>query len=120
MEKTETISYAELARRVGDCILNNEIMSELAGDYEFETFNGSDTYCYKHETEEECAKNDHECDYESVDVYQTYIITQSGAEYLQEYTNEIIYHCDKLGLYLWGITHFGTSWTHVTTQIKSV
>lgn len=119
MEKTETISYSELARRVGDCILNNEIHSQLGGEYEFELFNGSDSYCYVHETKEECEKDDSKCDYESTDVYQEYIITQSGAEYLQEYTDEIVYYCDKLGIYLWGITHFGTSWTHVHTRIKA-
>lgn len=115
----ESISYAELARRVGDCILNNQIMSELAGEYEFDLFNGEDSYCYKHETKAECEKNDHECDYENTDVYQAYIITQSGAEYLERVSNEIVYHCEKLDLYLWGITHYGTSWSGVYTEIKT-
>jgi hypothetical protein len=119
-EKTESISYSELARRVGDCILNNELQSELAGEYEFELFNGEDQYCYVHENKEECAKDDSNCDYESTDVYQTYIITESGAEYLQSVSNEIVYHCEKLNIYLWGITHFGTSWTGVYTKIKSL
>lgn len=118
-KKTEQISYAELARRVGDCILNNELQSELVGEYEFELFNGDDQYCYKHESKEDCAKNDNECDYESHDIYQTYIITSGGAEYLQEYTDEIVYHCEKLGIFLWGITHFGTSWSGVHTTIKA-
>lgn len=118
--KTEKVSYSELARRVGDCILNNEIQSELSGEYEFELFNGEDTYCYKHETKEECEKNDSECDYESVSVYQTYIIDEGGAGYLQRNTNEIVYFCEKLGLYLWGITHFGTSWSGVFTDIKDL
>jgi len=119
MEKTETISYSELARRVGDCVLNNQLQSELAGEYDFELFNGEDMYCYKHEDKEECAKDDSNCDYESIDVYQTYVITQSGAEYLQRNTEEIVYYCEKLELYLWGITHFGTSWSGVYTQIKA-
>lgn len=118
--KTESISYSELARRVGDCILNNEIQSALAGEYEFELFNGTDNYCYKHENESECLEKDHECDYESMDVYQTYIISESGAEYLQRNTNEIVYYCKKLGIYLWGITHFGTSWSGVYTQIGKI
>lgn len=118
-ETTEKVSYSELARRVGDCILNNELQQKLAGEYEFELFNGEDMYCYKHETKEECEKNDSECDYESTDVYQTYIITQDGAEYLQRNTSEIVYYCEDLELYLWGITHFGTSWSGVFTSIKS-
>lgn len=119
MENKEQVSYSELARRVGDCILNNELQSQLAGEYEFELFSGEDTYCYKHETKEECAKDDSACEYESTDVYQTYIISQSGAGYLQRNTNEIVYYCEKLELYLWGITHFGTSWTGVFTQVKN-
>lgn len=114
----EKINYKELARRVGDCILNNEIQTQLAGEYEFELINGADSYCYKHETKEECSKNDSDCDYENYEVYQTYIITQSGAEYLQRKTNEIVYFCEKLGVHLWGITHFGTSWDYVFTEIK--
>ena len=118
MDYTEKISYSELAKRVGDIVLNNEIMSQLAGEYEFELINGEDTYCYKHETKEECQKDDSNCDYESVDVYQTYIISRNSAEYLQRNTNEIVYYCEKLELYLWGITHFGTSWDGVFTNIR--
>lgn len=118
-KNTQRISYAELAERVGDCILNNTLQSELSGEYEFEIENGSDSYCYKHDDAEECAKNDHECDYESVDVYQTYIIDRDGADYLKRRTNEIVYYCEKLDLYLWGVTHWGTSWSGVYTEITA-
>lgn len=118
MDKLEKVSYSELARRVGDCILNNQLQSELAGEYEFELFNGEDSYCIKHETKEECEKNDHECDYEYSDIYQSYIISEGGAGYLQRNTNEIVHYCDKLDLYLWGVTHFGTSWSMVFTSVK--
>jgi hypothetical protein len=116
--KTERVSYSELARRVGDCVLNNNLQSELGDDYEFELVHGKEMYCYKHETEEKCAKDDTQCDYESIDVYQTYIISQGGAEYLMRRTNEIIYYCEKLDIYLWGITHFGTSWGGVFTSVE--
>lgn len=118
MDYTEKIAYSELARRVGDIVLNNELQSQLGGEYEFELINGEDTYCYKHETKEECQKDDSNCDYESIDVYQTYIISRNGAEYLQRNTNEIVYYCEKLELYLWGITHWGTSWDGVFTNIR--
>lgn len=118
-KKTERISYADLAKRVGDCILNNELQTQLGGEYEFELVNGEDTYCYKHEDKDECAKNDHECDYEHYDVYQTYIVSTDGADYLKRRTNEIVYYCEKLELYLWGITHFGTSWSGVFTSIDA-
>lgn len=116
--KTEKISYKELARRVGDCVLNNTIHSATGEDYEFDLFSGEDSYCYKHEDKEECAKDNDACEHESKEIYQEYIITQSGAEYLQRNTNEIIYYCELLDLYLWGITHFGTPWDGVYTDIK--
>lgn len=119
MENTEKVSYSELARRVGDCILNNELQSQLGGEYEFELFNGEDQYCYTHEDKEECVKDESPCEYESTEVYQTYIIDKSGADYLRRKTNEIVYYCKELDLYLWGITHFGTSWSGVFTEIKS-
>lgn len=117
----ETVSYSELARRVGDCILNNSIMSELAGEYDFELISGEDTYCTTHETKEECDKAQLEgetCDLESRDVYQTYIITGDGADYLKRKTDEIVYYNEKLDLYLWGVTHWGTSWSGVFTEIN--
>lgn len=117
---TERISYKELAERVGDCILNNEVQSQLGGEYEFELTNGADNYCYTHENEAECEANDHiDCNHESIDVYQTYIIDASGADYLKRRTNEIVYYCEKLELYLWGITHFGTSWSIIFTDISA-
>lgn len=120
-QKTESISYSELARRVGDCILNNDIHGVLvAEDLDVETINGDTLYCYEHETKEECKKNDYvDCKHESIDVYQEYIITESGAEYLQRVSDEIVYYCEPAGLYLWGITHFGTGWDCVFTQIKA-
>lgn len=114
--ETEKISYSELARRVGDCILNNELHSQLSGEYDFELENGTEDYCYKHDNKEE--HND-ECEYESVEVYQTYIITADGADYLKRRTDEIVYYCERLELYLWGITHFGTSWSGVFTELEA-
>lgn len=115
--KIEQVSYQELARRVGDCILNNEIHRQ---EYEFELVNGADDYCTEHDTREECEKfNFNDCEYESVDIYQEYIITESGADYLKRNTNEIIYYCESLDMYLWGITHYGTSWSGVFTIIKA-
>ena len=85
-KKKEEVSYQELARRVGDCILNNEIHSCLGDNYEFDLFNGEQDYCTKHETKKECQDNSDDCDFESYEIYQEYIITQSGAEYFQKNT----------------------------------
>jgi hypothetical protein len=115
---TEKISYLDLAKRIGDCVLNNTVRSELQGEYEFDIYNGKYEYCIKHETKEECEKNSNNFEYESYEIYQDYIISESGAEYLAKYTDEIVFYCEKLDLYIWGITHFGTSWSYVFTNIK--
>lgn len=52
------------------------------------------------------------------DVFQWYIVDDWGARLLQQETNEIVYYNEKLGMYLWGVTHYGTSWDYVLTSIK--
>lgn len=52
------------------------------------------------------------------DVYQYFIIDNHGYELLKEYTNEIVYYDSELDVYVWGITHYGTSWSYVLTNIK--
>lgn len=114
---TERIDYAELARRVGDMVLNNYVRQRSEDIDDWELFNGEDNYCYVHEIKTECQNNDHECEYESTEIYQDYIITQGGAEYLERNTNEIVFYNEKLNMYIWGVTHFGTSWDGVETDI---
>ena len=52
------------------------------------------------------------------EIYQYYIIDDQLARILQEWTNEIIYYIESLDIYVWGITHYGTSWDYVLTNIK--
>lgn len=88
------LDYQTLAQIVGPCILNNTVFE--VGYWGL--INGDD------------------CE----DVYQFYIIDQQGSKFLEEYTDEIVYYNDELDMYLWGITHFGTAWSHVLTDIKLV
>lgn len=55
---------------------------------------------------------------EQPEIYQYYIVDDNGAELLQRETNEIIYYIESLDLYVWGVTHWGTSWDYVMTDIK--
>lgn len=55
---------------------------------------------------------------EQPEIYQYYIISDNGADFLKRYTNEIVYYIPVLNVYIWGITHFGTSWDYVLTDIK--
>ena len=51
------------------------------------------------------------------EVYQWFIVGDWGARLLQE-IDEIVYYNEKLDMYLWGVTHCGTSWDYVLTNIK--
>lgn len=50
--------------------------------------------------------------------YQEYIISENGAKILADYTGETVWYNDELGLYVWGVTHWGTGWNYVLTDIK--
>lgn len=52
------------------------------------------------------------------EVYQWFIISDMGADILQYYTNELVYYLPVLDCYVWGVTHWGTSWDYVLTDIK--
>lgn len=96
------LDYHTLSKIVGDSVLNNSIVPYI-GFYEWEVVNG-------------CEENE-EGYYE---VYQYYIISDAGARFLEEYTDEIVYYHEDLDMYVWGITHFGTSWDYVLTDLKLV
>lgn len=51
------------------------------------------------------------------EVFQWFIVDDWGARLLQD-INEIVYYNKTLDMYLWGVTHFGTSWDYVLTSIK--
>ena len=51
------------------------------------------------------------------DIYQYYIVSDSGAELLKE-CGEIVYYNEELDMNVWGVTHYGTSWSYVLTNIK--
>ena len=51
------------------------------------------------------------------EVSQRFIVDDWGARLLQD-INEIVYYNETLDMYLWGVTHYGTSWDCVLTNIK--
>ena len=61
---------------------------------------------------------DEQYDHES-EVFQWYIIDDNGARICKE-SGEIVYYNEELDLYLWGVTHWGTAWDYVLTDIKIV
>lgn len=97
------LDYLTLSKIVGDMILNNYIFMYV----------GYENWELEHGLEEDEDGNYYE-------VYQYYIISEYGARLLREYTDELVYYNSTLDMYLWGITHFGTSWDYVLTDIKLV
>lgn len=67
------------------------------------------------ELEEKKEDLENEMDYEP-EVYQWYIVSDQGADILKE-INEIVYYNSELDMYLWGVTHWGTSWDYVLTDV---
>lgn len=53
---------------------------------------------------------------EDQEVFQWFIVDDWGSRLLQE-INEIVYYNETLDMYLWGVTHYGTSWDYVLTSI---
>ena len=95
------LDYLTLSKIVGDMVLSNYMMT-YTGSLGWELVNGDDI--------------DEDGEYH--EIYQWYIITEQGANFLQEYTDEIVYFHEEMDIYVWGITHFGTSWDYVLTDIK--
>ena len=110
------LDYQTLAGIVDDLILNNTLMT--LEDFYWELVAGEDQYAVD-EDGNECDPDSDECYGVYIyDVYQTYIISERGYDFLRRHTDEIVYYCEELDIYLWGITHFGTSWDYVLTNIK--
>lgn len=94
------LDYLTLSKIVGPTIMNNYILEET-GFENWDLISGT----------EEDENGYHE-------VYQYYIISESGYLMLEALTDEIVYYNERLNMYVWGVTHFGTSWDYVLTDIK--
>lgn len=97
------LDYATLSKAFAT-ILNNDIMRNTGEIGFWEQVHGS-------------IFNDEECE-NMPEIFQCYIISESGAEILKTWTEEIVYYNEELNMYVWGVTHFGTSWDYVLTDIK--
>ena len=95
------VDYATLSRAF-DAVLNNTIWEKGWQLGEWEMVNG-------------WPEEDDGYDQE---VYQWYIVSDGGAELLQAWTDEALYYHEELDIYLWGVTHWGTSWDYVLTDIR--
>lgn len=94
------VDYNTLAKAF-DAVLNNNIIENTYSIGCWEQISG-----YK--------DDDVEAYYE---IFQYYIISDNGVKILQE-ADEIVYYNNVLNMYVWGVTHWGTSWDYVLTNIE--
>ena len=96
------VDYRTLAKSF-DAVLNNDIMQKTWGIVgEWELVSG--------------------CDYDEendnyINIYQYYIVSDNAVLILEE-AEEIVYYNEELDMYVWCVTHYGTSWDYVLTNIK--
>ena len=121
--KKVTASYEELARRVGDMIIANNLPNEIDTEWwcgiiqqplMTERLNAIDA---ENGIENDGNSYEENATVTDFEIYQTYIISDRGAEYLFNHTSEIISYSEKLDLWFWHISHWGTGWSHVHTEI---
>ena len=60
----------------------------------------------------------YQCADRDVEFFQYYIIDNSGARILTEDTTERVFYNEDLDMYIWGVTHCGTAWDYVLTDIE--
>jgi hypothetical protein len=100
------LDYGTLSRAF-DAVLVNDITklfyTDINGEYsEPEYINGFDE----------------DSGYDDPEIFQYFIISNQGAELLQEYTNDPVFYLPVIDCYIWGVTHFGTCWDYVLTDVK--
>lgn len=54
---------------------------------------------------------------EEPEIFQYYIVSDNAVEILQE-ADEIVYYNEELDMNVWCVTHYGTAWDYVLTDIK--
>lgn len=114
----------ELEDKISDIEAEIAELNEQAEALEYEGKNAEASELYEQaealetkrdKLEEEKDELEQEED-EQPEIYQWYIVSDEGARILEEF-NEIVYYHEKLDMYLWGVTHYGTSWSYVLTDI---
>ena len=102
--ENKRLDYGTLARSF-DCVLNNDIIQNTQAIGYWDIVSGElfweDEDGYKYD----------------IEIYQYYIVSQIGFEILQE-LDEIVFYNEELDMYVWGVTHYGTSWDYVLTSIE--
>ena len=104
-QATEKTDAADKAEEAGDADEAEKLRAEAA------------------ELEAEAEKKEEEADeleaeQEPPECFQFFIVDDAGAEIIQEWTDDPLFYCEALDMYVWGVTHYGTSWDYVLTDIR--
>lgn len=112
MENTCEIGYWEQENGIID---NSEEIEELEEQIE-DLEEGFEEYTDIQEKIDEL-KEEQEQSYNQ-DIFQYYIVSDQGAEMIKQYTEDPLFYNETLDMYVWGITHYGTAWSYVLTDVK--
>ena len=100
--------YSEEIEELQEKIDALEALEELTEEQE------SDLQEYRDELQELEDTDDYYDAMESV--YQWFIVSDAFADVLKD-INQIVFYNDELDIYVWGVCHFGTSWSYVLTDV---
>lgn len=125
------VDYRTLARSF-DAVLNNDIISntynvgywDIISSYNSDEINELRDRIYELETQDETSDELDEL-YGQLDelenttpeIFQYYIVSDNAVSILEE-AGEIVFYNAALNMYVWGVTHYGTAWDYVLTNIK--
>ena len=98
------VDYATLCKPI-NMVLNNDIMEKTSNIGFWEPVQGFDN--------DEDGNNIRE-------IFQFYIIDDNGAKMLQELTDEILFYNEEIDMWLLAVTHYGTNWSYVCSDIPLV
>jgi hypothetical protein len=90
------LDYKALANILEDCILNNTLRDRTMSDWEIVAGEFDNA------------------------VMSDYIISEYGYKFLKNYTDELVFYNEYLDIYIWAVTHWGTSWDHVLTHTQII
>ena len=108
--------YEDAEDRADDMAANTDIVA--SSDYWADFWNK--TCAHYIDKQEESANKIEEFEAyqdEFPEAYQYYIVSDYGARMIMDYTNDLLWYNDELDMYVWGVTHWGTSWDYVLTDI---
>lgn len=121
--KTVRCNYAQLFHDNDSLLLCNEIVN--VDECLFDNIEDGELYDYYDKDGNEITREEYDelgwyngATEQMRDIYQYYLINNSLADMLGRHTDSIIFYSDKLDLYVLGVTHFGTAWSHVAVDFR--